>query len=85
MTVPEFAKRVGIPRSLAYRLIKTGEIPAVRLGEKRLTYERWLRNASTMVGSGKTKAPGQRPGKGSLNKKTNSAHWPSERIKHEYK
>ena len=32
----EAAKMLGIGRSLIYEMIKTGEIPAVRLGARRL-------------------------------------------------
>lgn len=36
MSVTEFAKWIGISRSLAYQLVKTGEVPAIRLSG------RWL-------------------------------------------
>ena len=36
MSVAEFAKWIGISRSLAYQLVKTGKIPAIRLSG------RWL-------------------------------------------
>jgi len=34
--VPEAAKVLGISRSLAYELVKRGEIPALRIGSKRV-------------------------------------------------
>ncbi|MFZ5639181.1 MAG: helix-turn-helix domain-containing protein [Bacillota bacterium] len=40
MTVPEAAKYLGISRSLAYTLIKSGEIPSLKLGEKRIIIPR---------------------------------------------
>ena len=36
ITVEEAAKLLGISRSLTYELVRKGEIPALRLGEKRL-------------------------------------------------
>jgi excisionase family DNA binding protein len=35
-SVPEAAKRLGISRDLAYRLVRTGQLPSVRLGERRV-------------------------------------------------
>lgn len=34
MSVPEFAKRWGISRSLAYQLVKNGDLRAIRLGKR---------------------------------------------------
>jgi len=36
MSLPEFAKLMGISRSLAFKLATTGQIPVIRLGEKRI-------------------------------------------------
>ncbi len=35
-TVPEAAKILGIGRTAAYQAVKTGEIPAVRIGRRLL-------------------------------------------------
>ncbi|MCL6558949.1 MAG: helix-turn-helix domain-containing protein [Firmicutes bacterium] len=34
MSVPEFYKAAGISRSLAYKLVKQGKIPVVKLGNR---------------------------------------------------
>jgi excisionase family DNA binding protein len=36
MSVPEMAKRLGVSRSLGYELVKSGQVPALKLGIKRL-------------------------------------------------
>jgi len=36
LNVPQAAKFLGISRSLTYELVKTGTIPSIRLGEKRI-------------------------------------------------
>lgn len=36
MSVPEVCKVLGISRSLGFKLVKEGKIPAMRLGQKRL-------------------------------------------------
>lgn len=36
MSLPEFAKLMGISRSLAFKMAANGEIPVIRLGVKRL-------------------------------------------------
>ena len=36
MNLPEFAKLMGISRSLAFKMAADGKIPVIRLGEKRL-------------------------------------------------
>jgi excisionase family DNA binding protein len=36
MNLPEFAKIMGISRSLAFKMAADGKIPVIRLGEKRL-------------------------------------------------
>jgi len=36
MSLPEFAKLMGISRTLAFKLAKDGDIPVIRLGEKRI-------------------------------------------------
>jgi len=38
--VPEVAKMLGISRSLAYDLVRRGEIPSIRLGAKRVVVPR---------------------------------------------
>lgn len=34
MSVPEFADRIGVSRSHAYRLVRSGEIPVLRFGHR---------------------------------------------------
>ncbi|MDF9408266.1 MAG: Helix-turn-helix domain protein [Pelotomaculum sp. PtaB.Bin013] len=36
LSVPEAAKILGISRSLGFRMVERGELPALRLGMKRL-------------------------------------------------
>ncbi len=36
LSVPEAAQVLGISRCLAYELVKTGDIPAIRLGGRRI-------------------------------------------------
>jgi excisionase family DNA binding protein len=36
ITVEEAGRRLGISRGLAYELVRRGEIPAIRLGSRRL-------------------------------------------------
>ncbi len=36
LSVPEAAKVLGVSRSLAFRMVERGELPALRLGQKRL-------------------------------------------------
>lgn len=36
LSVPETARLLGISRSLAFTMVKRGELPALRLGEKRI-------------------------------------------------
>ena len=40
ITVPEAAEMLGISRNFAYELVRRGELPAKRLGEKRLVIPR---------------------------------------------
>lgn len=40
MSVTEAAREVGISPTLAYRLIAAGDMPAVRLGDRRLVVPR---------------------------------------------
>jgi excisionase family DNA binding protein len=52
LTVAETAERLGISPRLAYELVRTGEIPARRLGRKRwvvgiATFEQWLLERET--------------------------------------
>lgn len=48
MTVQEAAEKLSISKSFAYRLIKDGEMPSVRLGRKvrvpKAEFERWYRD-----------------------------------------
>ncbi len=50
LTVEEAAHRLGIGRSLAWRLVQKGEIPSVRLGRlvrvPRTELESWLKSQS---------------------------------------
>ena len=39
-SVPEVANILGIGRNLAYQLVQKGDIPSIRLGEKRLVVPR---------------------------------------------
>ena len=46
-TVPEVAKKIGIARGEAYKLARSGRIPTIRIGEKRIivpvqAFENWL-------------------------------------------
>lgn len=47
MTVQETAEFLGVSRDLIYNMVKTGELPAVRIGRRILfrneALERWLR------------------------------------------
>lgn len=36
MSVPEMAKKLGVSRSLGYEMVKSGQMPALRLGLKRI-------------------------------------------------
>ena len=36
ITVPEAPEMLGISRNFAYELVKRGELPSIRLGEKRI-------------------------------------------------
>jgi excisionase family DNA binding protein len=40
LTVPELALLLGVPRTRAYELIQSGELPAVRLGERTIRVNR---------------------------------------------
>jgi len=40
ITVPEAAAMLGISRNFAYELVRRGELPAKRFGEKRLVIPR---------------------------------------------
>jgi excisionase family DNA binding protein len=40
ITVPEDAEMLGISRNFGYELVKQGELPVIRLGEKRLVISR---------------------------------------------
>jgi excisionase family DNA binding protein len=48
ITVPEFARRVGVARETAYRLVKRQEVPGtVKLGQNiRIRWDLWLRASS---------------------------------------
>jgi excisionase family DNA binding protein len=36
ISVPEAAQLLGVSRSLAFRMARNGQLPAIRLGERRL-------------------------------------------------
>ena len=38
--VPEAGRRLGIGRNLAYALVRSGEIPSIRLGARRIVVPR---------------------------------------------
>jgi excisionase family DNA binding protein len=40
LKVPEVAEELNIPRSRAYELVATGELPAVRIGERSIRVNR---------------------------------------------
>lgn len=40
LTVPEVAEELQIPRTRAYVLIQSGELPAVRIGERSIRVNR---------------------------------------------
>lgn len=40
LTVAEAAKSIGISRNLAYELVRQGQIPSLRLGQKRVVVPR---------------------------------------------
>ena len=40
LTVPELAKELKLPRTRAYELIKRGDLPAVRVGERSIRVNR---------------------------------------------
>jgi len=42
LTVKEAAKALGISRGLAYEMVKSGEIPSIRLGKRILVPQRAL-------------------------------------------
>lgn len=45
-TVTEAAQKIGINRNAAYDLVKSGDLPSIRIGRRivipRLALERWL-------------------------------------------
>ena len=56
LTVPEVARELQIPRTRAYTLIASGELPAVRIGERsirvnRAELERFLLETRRVVAS----------------------------------
>jgi excisionase family DNA binding protein len=56
LTVPEAAEELRIPRTRCYDLIATGELPAVRIGERsirvnRTELERFLLETRRVVAS----------------------------------
>lgn len=56
LTVPEVAEELQIPRTRAYMLIQSGELPAVRIGERsirvnRAELERFLLETRRVVAS----------------------------------
>lgn len=54
ITVEEAAARLGISRTLAYELVRRGEIPSLRLGRRRLVpvhaLDLMLREAVSVAG-----------------------------------
>jgi excisionase family DNA binding protein len=40
LKVPEVAEELNIPRSRAYELVATGELPAIRIGERSIRINR---------------------------------------------
>jgi excisionase family DNA binding protein len=40
LTVPEVAEELRIPRSRAYELVASGDLPAVRIGERSIRINR---------------------------------------------
>lgn len=42
MNLPEFAKKLGISKSLAYKMASEGQIPVVKLGQKRIVVPIWV-------------------------------------------
>lgn len=54
LTVPEVAKALGIGRDEAYKWVRLGFIPAIRLGRRilvpRTALERWLSEAGRPAG-----------------------------------
>jgi len=42
MDLKEFALKMGISRSLAYKLAANGDIPTIRLGKRRLVIPIWV-------------------------------------------
>jgi excisionase family DNA binding protein len=53
LTVTEAAERLGLSRTLAYQLVRRGDLPAVRLGRRLLVprgaLDRFLAEASTVA------------------------------------
>ena len=54
ITVEQAAERLGISRPLAYRLAKSGKIPTIRLGERRIlvpicALQKMLENAGSKI------------------------------------
>jgi len=41
ISLPEFARQMGISRSLAYKLAANGVIPVIKLGQKRIVVPVW--------------------------------------------
>ena len=50
LTVDELMKRLGISRTLAYKLISKGEIPVIRLGKRILVPGWYLRKIAEEPG-----------------------------------
>lgn len=54
MTVPEVAEKLGIGRNAAYEAVRTGQIPAIRIGRllrvPRIAFERMLDQAGAVRG-----------------------------------
>jgi excisionase family DNA binding protein len=41
LTVPEVAERLGIQRERAYEMVKSGDIPSMRLSPRRIRVSEW--------------------------------------------
>lgn len=42
MSLKDFAKKMGISSSLAYKLAASGQIPTIKLGKRRLVVPLWV-------------------------------------------
>ncbi len=53
LTVPEAAKQIGIGPALAWRLVKSGEMPSIKLGSRRIVpvdkLREWMNRSATVT------------------------------------